>query len=377
MGGLFSDFVMRLRIIFLVQLSLIFISCENKDATPDVVAPSNLVVDVDVNDDQSGLVTITANASNSKYYEFEFGENQSQFPEKDFDGIIQYTYSTSGTYIIVVRAHADEEVFIQTSVTVDVVVTEPSKFPASGYTTPETYTGYNLVWRDEFDGDVLNSDYWTHEIGTGNNGWGNNELQYYRAQNTTIEEGNLIIEARKENFGGRNYTSSRIITKDKKSFKYGRVDICAALPKGQGIWPALWMLGSNFSTVGWPACGEIDIMEMIGGPGNDNTVHGTVHWSHNGSHASYGQSYSLPSGILADKWHVFSIIWNENTITWFIDDIQYNIIDITPTGLSEFREEFFFIFNVAVGGNWPGSPNSATVFPQRMAVDYIRVFQKE
>lgn len=368
---------MNLRILLILQLSLIFLSCENKDAAPDVVAPTNLVVDAEVNDDQSGLVTVTANATGSKYYEFEFGENQSQLPTKDFDGVIEYTYGASGTYTIVVRAHANDEVFIQTSTVVQVVVAEPSKFPVTGYSTPETYTGYNLVWRDEFNGDVLNSDYWTHEIGTGSNGWGNNELQYYRAQNTTIEEGNLVIEAKKENFGGRSYTSSRIITKDKKSFKYGRVDIRAAMPKGQGIWPALWMLGSNFSTVGWPACGEIDIMEMIGGTGKDNTVHGTVHWSNNGSYASYGQSYTLPSGILADKWHVFSIIWNENTITWFIDDIQYNVIDITPGGLSEFREEFFFIFNVAVGGNWPGSPDGTTVFPQRMAVDYIRVFQKQ
>jgi beta-glucanase (GH16 family) len=363
---------MNLRFILILQLSLIFLSCENKDATPDVVAPTNLVVDVEVDDNQSGLVTVTANATGSIYYEFEFGENQFQTPVKDTDGEVQFTYAASGTYTILIRAHANAEVFIQTTITAQVVV---AKFPATGYSTPETYAGYNLVWRDEFDGDVLNSDYWTHEIGTGSNGWGNNELQYYRAQNTTIEEGHLVIEARKENFGGRNYTSSRIITKDKKSFKYGRVDIRAAMPKGQGIWPALWMLGSNFSTVGWPKCGEIDIMEMIGGAGKDNTVHGTVHWDNNGSYAGYGKSYTLSSGILADKWHVFSIIWNENSITWYIDDIQYNVIDITPAGLSEFREEFFFIFNVAVGGNWPGSPDGTTVFPQCMAVDFIRVFQ--
>lgn len=356
-------------------LVITMLACGNTDSD-DALLPSDMTLNIDISDDGSGLVTFTAQAINASYYEYEFGVSSIAPPFKSLDGSATYTYLASGIYTVVARAHATEKAYIEKSQQINVVY-DPPKFPATGYSTPETYAGYNLVWRDEFDGDVLSSDYWTHEIGTGSNGWGNNELQYYRAQNTTIEEGYLVIEAKKENFGGRNYTSSRIITKDKKSFKYGRVDIRAAMPKGQGIWPALWMLGANFSTVGWPKCGEIDIMEMIGGAGKDNTVHGTVHWDNNGSYANYGQSYTLPSGILADEWHVFTIIWDENTITWFIDDIQYNVIDIKPSGLSEFREEFFFIFNVAVGGNWPGSPDGNTKFPQRMAVDYVRVFQKE
>ncbi len=361
----------------LSTIVLIFslLACGNKDSD-DALPPLNLTVAIDISDDGSGLVTFTAQAENANYYEYEFGVSSIAPPYNSPDGSASYIYLASGTYTVLIRAHATEKVYIQTSEQISVVY-DPPKFPATGYTTPESYDGYNLVWRDEFDGDALNLDFWTHETGTGSSGWGNNELQYYRAQNTTVEEGFLVIEAKKENFGGRNYTSSRIKTEGKKEFKYGRVDIRAAMPKGQGIWPALWMLGANFSTVGWPKCGEIDIMEMIGGTGKDNTVHGTVHWDNNGSHAEYGQSYTLPSGILADEWHVYTIIWNENTITWFIDDIQYNVIDITPSGLSEFREEFFFIFNVAVGGNWPGSPDGTTVFPQRMAVDYIRVFQKQ
>jgi beta-glucanase (GH16 family) len=205
-------------------------------------------------------------------------------------------------------------------------------------------------------------------------------LEYYQKANTTVADGYLFIEARKESKGGKEYTSSRIITRDKVSIKYGRVDIRAALPKGQGIWPALWMLGSNFSTVGWAKCGEIDIMEMIGGgSGRDNRVYGTAHWYDDdpGANVNYGGGTTLASGTFADEFHVFSIIWDEEKITWYLDDKQFQVIDITPDELSEFHEEFFFIMNVAVGGNWPGSPDGTTVFPQRMAVDYIRVFQEE
>jgi beta-glucanase (GH16 family) len=135
------------------------------------------------------------------------------------------------------------------------------------------------------------------------------------------------------------------------------------------------MLGENFGSVGWPASGEIDIMEMIGGNGRENTVHGTVHWDNNGQYASYSQGNTLNAGTFADEFHVFSIVWNETSITWYRDDIQFNVVDITPAALSEFKNEFFLIFNVAVGGNWPGSPNTSTVFPQHMIVDYVRVFQ--
>ncbi|MEO0639590.1 MAG: glycoside hydrolase family 16 protein, partial [Bacteroidota bacterium] len=165
-------------------------------------------------------------------------------------------------------------------------------------------------------------------------------------------------------------------TRDKQSFQYGRVDIRALLPKGQGIWPALWMLGSNFSSVGWPRCGEIDIMELVGGgEGKDDVVHGTVHWEQDGQRALFGGDYQLPTGIFNDEFHVFSIIWTENAIRWLVDDIEYHVINTSPAELDEFRNSFFFIFNVAVGGDWPGSPDGSTEFPQMMVVDYVRVFQ--
>ena len=249
------------------------------------------------------------------------------------------------------------------------------RIPETGYETPTQYEGYDLLWSDEFNGGSLNSENWTYEFG--GNGWGNNELQYYTDQNTLMRDGHLVIEARKESLGGRGYTSSRIITQDKFEFQYGRVDIRAALPFGKGIWPALWMLGANFPEIGWPRCGEIDIMELVGGDNSDNVVHGTAHWQDDGFKADFSGQISLSEGIFHDEFHVFSIVWTENTITWYMDDKQYHEMSITDPLLSEFRAPFFFIFNVAVGGNWPGSPNQETIFPQRMIVDYIRVFQEQ
>lgn len=251
--------------------------------------------------------------------------------------------------------------------------------PADGYITPESYTGYDLVWRDEFDGNSLNTSDWNYEIGAG--GWGNEESQYYtdRDENSYVSNGRLTIEAREESFSGAPYTSARLTTQGKQSFKYGRVDIRAILPEGQGIWPALWMLGDNISSIGWPACGEIDIMELVGHEAN--VVHGTAHWGPQGQTWSYnkGGAYTLPSGKFIDQYHVFSIIWEPGSIKWLMDDIEYfTLTNADVNGTYPFDvEEFFFIFNIAVGGRWPGYPDGTTTFPQRMHVDYIRMFQKK
>ena len=187
----------------------------------------------------------------------------------------------------------------------------------------------------------------------------------------------MIIEAKKESFGSQEYTSARIITKDKIEFMHGRVDIRAKLPEGQGIWPALWMLGANINQAGWPACGEIDIMELVGHePG---TVHSTIHYgSSNSDHQYTGKDKSLPGGEkFSEKFHVFSLLWQNNSMTFLMDDeevVSYNASQIN--GHYPFNQPFFFIFNIAVGGNWPGEPNASTVFPQQMVIDYIRVFQQ-
>lgn len=234
----------------------------------------------------------------------------------------------------------------------------------------------NLVWSEEFNYTGLpDPTKWNFETGGG--GWGNNELQYYTdsENNAYVDNGVLTITAREEQVGGRDYTSARITTQGKFDVKYGRIEARIKLPYGQGIWPAFWMLGANFSQVGWPMCGEIDIMEMVGGPNRDNTCHSTIHWDNNGQHAEYGQSYTLPSGIFADNFHVFGITWNAQQIRGYVDDVEYFVADITPAGLSEFQNNFFLILNVAVGGNWPGSPDETTEFPQTMQVDWIRVYQ--
>jgi len=234
---------------------------------------------------------------------------------------------------------------------------------------------YQLVWTDEFDYEGMpDENRWTHEIG--GHGWGNNEWEYYtdRIENAEVKDGILTITAKEESYGGNDYTSARLVTLDKYSFKYGKIEARLKLPYGQGIWPAFWMLGDNFSEVGWPACGEIDIMEMIGGTDNDNTIHGTVHWDNNGDHAMYGNYESLSEGIFANDFHIFSLEWDEEQIVWKLDGSQYHIIDITPSELSEFHNNFFIILNLAVGGNWPGYPDESTVFPQSFQIDYVRVY---
>jgi len=235
---------------------------------------------------------------------------------------------------------------------------------------------YQLVWSDEFDSTQINTNEWVYEVN--GNGGGNNELQYYtaRSQNSSMKDGTFKITALKETYLGKAYTSARLHTK--KSWQYGKIEARIRLPYGKGIWPAFWMLGSSLSSVGWPKCGEIDIMEMIGGiptgSGGDNRVFGTAHWDQ-GGHASYGQSYVIASGKLSDAFHTFSIVWDAKKIIWGIDNSQYCVINTQPVALNAFRAPFFIIINLAVGGNWPGSPDATTVFPQTMEFDYIRVYQ--
>ncbi len=249
--------------------------------------------------------------------------------------------------------------------------------PDDGYTTPETYAGYEKLWNDEFSGAALDATIWTRETGGG--GWGNNELQFYtdRTDNAFVRSGNLVIEAKQEVFGGRNYTSARLITKGKKEFAFGRVDIRAKLPKGKGVWPALWMLGKNIDQVKWPNCGELDIMEVIGSI--PNRVHSTVHYGQQGSSTSIQKTgtYTLPSGDFSDKFNVFSLIWTADNMEILVNDISFFKTNRTTIGsIYPFNDPFFMLFNVAVGGNWPGSPDATTVFPQQMIVDYVRVFKK-
>ena len=243
-----------------------------------------------------------------------------------------------------------------------------------GHLSASSYPGKTLVWSDEFDGESIDLSHWTYDLGA--SGWGNQELQNYTSdsENSYVNDGNLFIVAREN---GIHFTSARMKSIGLQEFQYGRIDVRAILPKGQGIWPAIWMLGANYPTVGWPACGEIDIMELIGS--SPNTVHGTIHYGTDWTQHNYtGSGTSIPwTETFSDEFHVFSIDWDENGITWLLDDQPFYTIDNAVTGSQPypFDNPFFFIMNIAVGGQWPGYPDATTEFPQFMAVDYVRVFQ--
>ena len=245
-----------------------------------------------------------------------------------------------------------------------------------GFDAPTAYEGYSLQWSDEFEGDAINTDNWNFEIGNGQGGWGNNELEYYRRENAYLRNGQLVIQSEEESFADLAYTSARMTTKGKQSFRYGRIDIRAALPVGQGIWPALWLLGENIDAVGWPACGEIDIMEALGH--EPAKTHGTLHYGASlAEYKSQTNDYDLVSGDFNQAFHVFSLLWNEDSLEWLVDNVPYAKINSnTITPVNPFNGSFFFIINSAVGGNWPGRPNETTAFPQFMLVDYIRYYQQ-
>jgi len=247
---------------------------------------------------------------------------------------------------------------------------------SEGYYSPSTYPGYTLKWSDEFNDAAVNTNVWNYDIG--GSGWGNNELEYYTnsTNNAYLSNGKLVIEARKETIGTNNYTSARLNTSGKQAFQYGRIDIRAKIPVSHGMWPALWMLGSNIGTSPWPACGETDIMELIGS--SPNRVVGSIHWAQaNGSSGTVNNAYFLSTGDFSQQFHVFSLIWRMNYIQIIVDGLPYMTANNTSisSGTWPFNATFFFIFNVAVGGDWPGPPDSSTIFPQRMYVDYVRVFQ--
>jgi len=244
--------------------------------------------------------------------------------------------------------------------------------------------GYNLVWNDEFDGTEIDKTKWEHEVN--GLGGGNNELQYYTdlSENSFVANGVLSIVARQEEYTGtdgkRYYTSARMRALHKGDWKYGRFEIRAKLPYGQGLWPAIWMLPTEWIYGGWPASGEIDIMELLGH--ETDKVYGTIHYGGtppNNVHS--GNSYKLTSGTFAGSYHVFRFDWEESEMRWYVDDKLYSTQKTWYSNSFQypapFDELFHMILNVAVGGNWPGNPDLSTQWPQKMEVDYVRVYQKK
>ena len=244
---------------------------------------------------------------------------------------------------------------------------------------------WQLVWSDEFnqpDGSSPDPTKWGYDLGGG--GHGNNELENYtsRTNNARIVGGNLVIEADQENYGGDSYTSARMKTQGLWSWTYGRVEARIKIPRGQGIWPAFWMLGNSIGSVGWPACGEIDIMENIGKTSDQGTDHSTLHGPQNGGDynggAGISHTHTLPGGAaLADDFHLYAVEWTTNQIQFFLDTNLFATVtpaNVPSGGTWVFTAPEFIILNIAVGGNWPGNPDGTTVFPQQMLVDYVHVY---
>lgn len=264
-----------------------------------------------------------------------------------------------------------------------ILFTNITSVHAAETNTSETF---RLIWSDEFNGNSINRSNWTFDIGNGNNGWGNNELQYYtdRNENARVEDGNLIIEAKKEHYNNSNYTSARLKTKNLKEFTYGRIEAKIKLPDGQGIWPAFWMLGSSFNgDSDWPQCGEIDIMEHLN---NESLIHGTLHIKQNNYPKTLGGTTTL---IDPEEYHIYAVEWSPSYIKWFVDDNLYYQVPLggqikinencyyVPSNAIKneaLSKPFFIILNIAVGGNWPKSPDESTQFPSKMYVDYVRVY---
>ena len=261
--------------------------------------------------------------------------------------------------------------------------------PGTSAPTPSAPPGWTLTWQDEFDGAAgapVDSAKWTAEIGGG--GWGNQEREYYTpgTANAALDgEGHLVVTARAAGagasltcwYGPCGYTSARIVTRGHFTQAYGRFEARIQIPRGQGMWPAFWLLGNDIGTVGWPGCGEIDVMENIGKePG---VVHGTLHGPGYSGSGGLTAPDTLPGGAFADAFHVFAVEWQPDTVRWYVDGQLYHQVTAAdlPAGAKwVFDHPFFVLLNLAVGGSWPGDPDASTSFPQRMLVDYVRVYRR-
>jgi beta-glucanase (GH16 family) len=249
---------------------------------------------------------------------------------------------------------------------------------AAGCNDEEPVEEYGLVWQDEFDGqagELPDPEKWAFDIGTD---WGNAQLEYdtNRPENVSLDgQGNLVITAREEKFEGQDYTAGRIKTKGLFERTHGRFEAKIKLPVGQGIWPAFWMLGVDIGQVGWPACGEIDIMEYLGQ--EPRSVHGTIHGTGHYGDNAISKKHTVAQGGYHLGFHEFAVEWDEGSITWFVDGYAFHHAtpaDLPPGGTWVYEKPFFILLNLAVGGRWPGSPDETTVFPQTMLVDYVRVY---
>ncbi len=372
---------MLIRKIYIIFVLLLAASCSSGggDDSPIIITepqdiiPTNLTLTVTIvgadasnpNGDGTGTIQCTASATNAVKYGFGFGTGTGP-EQQSVSGNIEHTYTTGGTnnFVVTVFAYSSTDNSISTFKTISVYVDNGNQSGAN--------------WADEFniDGGVSSSNWVAETEPPNNGGWFNNEVQHYtnRLDNAFVSNGTLKIVAKKESFTYQNstkeYTSARLITKNKFDFTYGRVDVRAKLPISAGTWPAIWTLGANIDQVGWPRCGEIDIMEQSGW--DKNKVLATCHWFDAASQqtASYGITTSITN--VSTEFHVYSIEWTETYIKAFVDDVEYYEIELNAS--LPFNAPQFIILNVAMGGSLGGDIDPG--FTQdTMEIDYVRVFQ--
>ena len=310
--------------------------------------PLNLLVNASVNGDNNGRVVFTATARNAGTYYFDFGNGKSL---SSFTGIVEYKYPAAGIYQVHVIAKNKDRQTTSKSIQVEIKAK------------------YVLVWSDEFDKDgPPDPARWKYDLGAG--GWGNAELQNYtnRSENAIVQGGVLKVKAIKENFGGSDYTSARLVSAGKFDFTYGKVEVRAKLPAGVGTWPAIWMLGSNVSTTHWPACGEIDIVEHRGY--ELNKIFGTLHYPGRSGGNADGSTKMIPN--TTTEFHLYKLEWTADFIKIFADDVL--IHSIANSKNIPFNHDFFFIINLAMGGGFGGAIDPSFT-NATLEVDYIRVYR--
>ncbi len=338
----------------ILSILLLLAGCTKSNSNNNLaIAPTNLQVYAAASVDGTGVVSFSASADNAVSYKYNFGNGDST---TIVSGTTNYQYNLSGTntYSVTVTATGSTGLTINKTVKVGVYVKSGSG---------------NLVWSDEFNSDgAPDQSKWSYDLGAG--GWGNGELQYYtnRSNNVLVSNGTLKIIAKKESLNGSDYTSARIISKNKFAFTYGRVEAKAKLPSSAGTWPAIWLLGSNIDAAGWPSCGEIDIMEQNGS--DKNKVYGTLHYPGHFGGGGVG-STTIISGASTD-FHIYALDWSPTTIKMYVDNNLY--FSFANTTSVPFNHDFFCILNLAMGGSLGGNVSSSFT-SDVMEVDYIRVYK--
>lgn len=332
----------------------VFASCK-KAESPKNLPPSNIVINATVSSDGSGNVDFSVTATNAVTYTFEFGNGEIQDVP---NGMVSYKYAAVGTLDYTITVTAKNAAGLSASAKKTISVTVKSTIPS-------------LVWSDEFDKNgAPDPTKWIYDIGTGASGWGNNELQYYtnRLENSVVENGILKIKAIKENYSGSAYTSARLLTRGKYEFKYGTVEIRAKVPAAVGTWPAVWMLGFDFPTVGWPACGETDILEHRGS--DLNRITAALHYP--GRSGGNPVSNTTVIQNASTEFHIYKFEWTSSSLQFYVDGKLFHTV--ANSAAIPYNKNFFFLVNLAMGGGFGGNVDPAFT-NATFELDYIRVYK--